>query len=48
MFIDCFPEVIDAVLNVLILSGCSNFNVFLNLLTGIIKYRWHLIGRMKG
>lgn len=47
-FINCFPEVKDTTLNVLLLSGGRNINVFLNLLRGIIKHRWHLVGRMKG
>lgn len=47
-FINCFLEVKDTTLNVLLLSGGRNINVSLNLLRGIIKYRWHLVGRMKG
>lgn len=38
----------DAILNVLVLGGCWNVNVFLSLLAGVMKYRWYLLGRMKG
>lgn len=47
IFINCFPDVKDTSLNALWLSGDRNVNVFLSLLRGIIKYRWHLVGRMK-
>lgn len=46
-FINCFPEVKDTTLNALLLGGGRNMNVFHSLLRGIIKHRWHLVGRMK-